>query len=168
VVNALAPDNVGVVLDEGFQSWDGVDEATARTIVSELTDVTIVALSLSTERNRILRTVETVTPNVVHLVRAPEEMPPELLASIRDELDPIRLICSRIERSIRNSGTDSQARRTISFSTLHIVRAEKLAPPAWSTIALSVAGSSSRAPFQSSSPAALDRPTFARPSQASR
>lgn len=92
VVNALVPDNVGVVLDEGFQTWDGVDGATARTIVSELTDVTIVALSLSTERDRILRTVETVTPNVVHLVRAAEEMPPELLASIRQELDPVKLM----------------------------------------------------------------------------
>lgn len=92
VVNALAPDNVGVVLDEGFETWDGVDEATARMIVSELTDVAIVALSLATERDRILRTVETISPSVVHLVRAAEEMTPELLASLRGELDPIRLM----------------------------------------------------------------------------
>ncbi len=92
IVNAMAPDNVGVVLDEGFQTWDGVDEAAARMIVSELTDVAIVALSLATERDRILRTVETISPSVVHLVRAAEEMAPELLASLRDELDPIRLM----------------------------------------------------------------------------
>jgi phosphoribosylanthranilate isomerase len=88
----LAPDNVGVVLDEGFQTWDGVDETTARMIVSELTDVAVVALSLAIERDRILRTVEVVSPSVLHLVRAAEEMPPELLASLRDELDPIRLM----------------------------------------------------------------------------
>lgn len=92
IVNAMAPDNVGVVLDEGFQTWDGVDEAAARMIVSELTDVAIVALSLATERDRILRTVETISPSVVHLVRAAEEMAPKVPASLRDELDPIRLM----------------------------------------------------------------------------
>jgi phosphoribosylanthranilate isomerase len=92
MVNALAPDNVGVVVDEGFQTWDGVDEATARLIVSELSDVTVVALSLAVERERILRTVEVVSPSVLHLVRAEDEMPAELLALLRDELDPIKLI----------------------------------------------------------------------------
>ena len=52
----------------------------------------IVALSLATERDHILRTVETVQPSVVHLVRAADEMPPELLASPRDELGPISLM----------------------------------------------------------------------------
>ena len=92
MVNALVPDNVGVVLDEGFKTWDGVDDVTARMIVSELTDATIVALSLATERDRILRTVDVVSPGVVHLVRAGQEMPPELLASLRDELVPIKLM----------------------------------------------------------------------------
>ncbi len=92
MVNALAPDNVGVVVDEGFQTWDGVDDTTARLIVSELTDVTVVALSLAVERERILRTVEVVSPSVLHLVRAAEEMPPELPALLRDELDPIRVM----------------------------------------------------------------------------
>jgi hypothetical protein len=77
MVNALAPDNVGVVLDEGFETWDGVSEATARTIVSELTDVTVVALSLVTERDRILQTVEVISPDILHLVRAGEGMPPD-------------------------------------------------------------------------------------------
>ena len=34
MVNALFPDNVGVVLDEGFQTWDCVNEANVRLIVS--------------------------------------------------------------------------------------------------------------------------------------
>ncbi len=92
MVNALAPDNVGVVLDEGFETWDSVDEAIARMVVAELTDVAIVALSLAIERDRILRTVETVSPSVVHLVRAAEAMAPDLLASLRDELSPIELM----------------------------------------------------------------------------
>jgi phosphoribosylanthranilate isomerase len=92
MVNIAAPDNVGVVLDEGFQTWDGVDEATARRIVSKLTDVTVVALSLAVERERILRTVEVVSPSVVHLVRAAEQMPPERLAALRDDLNPIELM----------------------------------------------------------------------------
>jgi phosphoribosylanthranilate isomerase len=85
MVNAFAPDNVGVVLDEEFHTWDGVDEAAIRAIVSELTDVTVVALSLATEANHILRTVKTVQPGVDHLVRA-AEMPLGLLASLRKEL----------------------------------------------------------------------------------
>ncbi len=92
VVNALAPDNVGVVLDEGFGTWDGVDEGTAEAIVSELSDVAIVALSLATERDRILRTVETIAPSVLHLVRAGSEIAPEELADLRDEIAPIRLM----------------------------------------------------------------------------
>jgi phosphoribosylanthranilate isomerase len=91
MVNTLAPDNVGIVVDEGFGTWDAVDEATARAIASELTDVTTVALSLATKRDRILRTAETVAPGVIHLVRA-GEMRPELLANLRDELRPIQLM----------------------------------------------------------------------------
>src|SRR5438552_2793932 len=46
-VNALRPDNVGVVLDEGVDTWDSVNEAMARAVVAQLTDVNVVALSLS-------------------------------------------------------------------------------------------------------------------------
>jgi phosphoribosylanthranilate isomerase len=114
----LSPESVGVVLDEDFQTWDGVDEATARMIVSELTDVArslarlcpgepIVALTLAIERDRILRTVETVSPSVVHLVRAAGEMPPEILASLRDELDPIKLM---LTVPVRNEASVTRAR----------------------------------------------------------
>jgi len=108
MVNALAPDNAGVVLDEGFQTWDGVDDATARWIVSELSDVTVVALSLAVERERVLRTVEVVSPSVLHLVRAAEEMPPELLALLREELDPIKLM---LTVPVRNEASVAQAQR---------------------------------------------------------
>jgi phosphoribosylanthranilate isomerase len=91
-VNALAPDNVGVVLDEGFETWDGVDEAVAKAIGSELTDVALVALSLATERDRILRTVDTLLPNVVHLARACEAISPDDLATLKQEIAPIGLM----------------------------------------------------------------------------
>ena len=117
MVNSLAPDNVGVVLDEGFQTWDGVDEATARMIVSELTDVTVVALSLAIERERILRTVEVVSPSVLHLVRAAEKMPPEPLASLRDELNPITLM---LTVPVRNQASITQA-QSISEATDYLL-----------------------------------------------
>jgi phosphoribosylanthranilate isomerase len=91
-VNALIPDNVGVVLDEGFATWDSVDEAVAKAICSELTDVSLVALSLATDRDRILRTVDTLMPNVVHLARACGAITPDVLASLKEEIAPIGLM----------------------------------------------------------------------------
>jgi phosphoribosylanthranilate isomerase len=91
-VNALAPDNVGVVLDEGFETWDGVDEAVAKAISSELTDVALVALSLATDRDRILRTVDTLMPKVVHLAKACGAIPPDDLAALKQEIAPVALM----------------------------------------------------------------------------
>jgi phosphoribosylanthranilate isomerase len=103
LVNALRPDHVGVVLDEGIPTWDSVDPATLRAIRPELTDVAVVALSLSAERDRILRTVEAVHPAWIHLARAAEALAPETLARLREELAPRRLMLSipvRDERAI--------------------------------------------------------------------
>ena len=57
MINDLAPDHVGIVLDEGFDAWDSVDSITARSLIAHLTDVVLVAISLSTDREQILRTV---------------------------------------------------------------------------------------------------------------
>ena len=91
LVNALAPDHVGVVLDEGIATWDTVDEPTLRAILRELPDVSVVALSLSTERDRILRTVERVASAWLHLARA-ESIAPETLARLRADVAPCRLM----------------------------------------------------------------------------
>jgi phosphoribosylanthranilate isomerase len=91
LVNALGPDHVGVVLDEGVASWDTVDAPTLRAILRELSDVAVVALSLSTERDRILRTAEAVAPAWLHLARA-EGIPPETLARLRVDIAPRRLM----------------------------------------------------------------------------
>ena len=92
LVSSLGPDHVGVVLDEGFETWDGVDERTAQAIVSELSNVEVVALSLSTERDRILTTVDTVRPSVLHLAGVFGKLPLELLASLKRDITPISLM----------------------------------------------------------------------------
>ena len=93
LVNALGPDHVGVVLDEGIATWDTVGEPLLREILAELRDVTVVALSLATERARILRTVETVRPAWLHLARAADGgISPEHVARLRTEIAPVRLI----------------------------------------------------------------------------
>jgi phosphoribosylanthranilate isomerase len=92
LVNALAPDHVGVVLDEGIATWDSVDVPTLRAILSELRDVAVVALSLSTERERILRTLGAVKPAWLHLARAADGMTPALVAALRAEIAPVRVM----------------------------------------------------------------------------
>jgi phosphoribosylanthranilate isomerase len=92
LVNALQPDHVGVVLDEGIASWGSVDERALREIRTELRDVRVVALSLATERERMLRTVESVEPAWLHLARAAEALSPEAVARLRAELSPVRLM----------------------------------------------------------------------------
>jgi phosphoribosylanthranilate isomerase len=91
-VNALRPDNVGVVLDEGIDTWDSVDEVTARAVVAELTDVTVVALSLATDPERVLRTVTTVEPSIVHLARAVDGLEVDAVGRLRSELEPVEVM----------------------------------------------------------------------------
>lgn len=91
-VAALSPDHVGVVLDEGIDTWDSVDVLSARQIVSELRGaVSVVALSLSTDLARIRQTVEEVEPQIVHLARA-ESLDPGRVASLRELLAPVQLM----------------------------------------------------------------------------
>jgi phosphoribosylanthranilate isomerase len=92
LVNGLGPDHVGVVLDEGFGTWDGVDAPTARAIVANLSSVKVVALTHATDRSRIRRTVETVGPHVVHLVRATDGLSPEDVAGLARELAPLEVM----------------------------------------------------------------------------
>jgi phosphoribosylanthranilate isomerase len=108
LVNALRPDHVGVVLDEGLPSWDTVDAATLRAIRPELADVAVVALSLSTERDRILRTVDAVDPAWLHLPYAAERLAPDALARLREELAPRRLM---LTIPVRDAGAIALAQR---------------------------------------------------------
>lgn len=92
MVNASGADHVGVVLDEGIETWDSVDEATLRSIAAELNDVVIVALSLSIDADRIRRTVDAVEPGIVHLARAGGALSPDHLDSLRQTIAPVRLM----------------------------------------------------------------------------
>jgi phosphoribosylanthranilate isomerase len=89
LVNALRPDHVGVVLDEGIATWDSVDPASLREILPELRDVRVVALSLASERDRIRRTVDLVTPSWLHLARAVDALDPDEVVRLREELAPL-------------------------------------------------------------------------------
>jgi phosphoribosylanthranilate isomerase len=91
-VQDLAIDNIGVVLDEGFGTWDGVDEQTVRDIVAEIPDsMTTVALSLGTDFDRIARTVDVVQPDIVHLVRA-DQLGPDAVGELRARLAPVKVM----------------------------------------------------------------------------
>jgi phosphoribosylanthranilate isomerase len=91
-VSNMAIDNIGVVLDEGFGTWDGIDEQTARDIVAEIPDsMTTVALSLGTDFDRIARTVDVVQPDIVHLVRA-DQMGPDAVSEVRARLAPVKVM----------------------------------------------------------------------------
>lgn len=92
LVASMAPDHVGVVVDEGVDTWDSVDEPTMRAVVRELTPCKVVALSLSTDRERVLRTVETVEPAVLHVARAVGGLGIDAVASLRDAVAPVEMM----------------------------------------------------------------------------
>jgi phosphoribosylanthranilate isomerase len=107
-VNAFRPENVGVVLDEGIPTWDSVDESTMRAIVAELVDVDVVALSLSTDPPRVLRTAATVEAAIVHLARAVDGLGVDAVARLRDTLAPTEIM---VTIPVRDEGSIGVARQ---------------------------------------------------------
>jgi phosphoribosylanthranilate isomerase len=99
-IRDLAIDHVGIVLDEGFESWDQVAEGTAHAIVAEVPEsMSTVALSLGTDYDRIARTVDIVNPDIVHLARA-TEMTPDAVDDVRARLAPIKLMATVAVRDV--------------------------------------------------------------------
>jgi phosphoribosylanthranilate isomerase len=92
MVNELAPDHVGIVLDEGFDAWDSVDLITARSLIAHLTDVVLVAISLASDRDQILRTVDELSPSVLHVARAVGGMTIDEIFALRSEIAPVELM----------------------------------------------------------------------------
>jgi phosphoribosylanthranilate isomerase len=90
-VDRLGPDHIGVVVDEGIDTWDSVDETTAVEIAEVLHNARLVALSLSTDPARIRATAELLNPAVVHLARA-HEMELAVVMEVRAELAPRELM----------------------------------------------------------------------------
>ena len=108
LVNALGPDHVGVVRDEGIATWDTVAAPALRAILAELRDVQVVALSLATEREPILETCDAVRPAWLHLARASAAFTPAALARLREELAPVRLM---LTIPVRDDSAIGQAER---------------------------------------------------------
>ncbi|MGH7288988.1 MAG: phosphoribosylanthranilate isomerase [Myxococcota bacterium] len=108
LVTALGPDHVGVVLDEGIETWDSVDEMALREIRPELRTVAVVALSLSTERERILATVDQVRPAWLHLARAADGLTPEAVGRLGIDVAPVQMM---ITIPVRDAGAIALARR---------------------------------------------------------
>jgi phosphoribosylanthranilate isomerase len=66
-VDRLNPDHIGLVVDEGIDTWDSVDPDTATAIAHTVTHARLVALSLSTDPMRIRATAQLVGPSIMHL-----------------------------------------------------------------------------------------------------
>jgi phosphoribosylanthranilate isomerase/glyoxylase-like metal-dependent hydrolase (beta-lactamase superfamily II) len=84
-VDRLGADHVGLVVDEGIETWDSVDEPTAIAVARTIQRSRLVALSLSTAPERIAATAALLQPEIVHLARA-AEVPSSVLARLRDDL----------------------------------------------------------------------------------
>jgi phosphoribosylanthranilate isomerase len=90
-VDRLGGDHIGVVVEEGIDTWDSVDEATAQAIASTVERSRLVALSLSTDPNRVIATAALLNASIVHLARA-HQMSTATLNQLRDQLAPTQLM----------------------------------------------------------------------------
>jgi phosphoribosylanthranilate isomerase len=90
-VDRLGPDHVGIVADEGIDTWDSVDGDTAVAIAGAVRHARVVALSLSTDPARIGATADLLRPAVVHLARA-HLMGDDALALARERVAPAGLM----------------------------------------------------------------------------
>ncbi len=93
LVCGLGADHIGVVLDEGIDTWDSVSAGMAREILAAVAAPTrVVALSLESDAGRILRTVDWMRPAVVHLARAADRMTVEAVAGLRERIAPVEVM----------------------------------------------------------------------------
>jgi phosphoribosylanthranilate isomerase len=90
-VDHLAPDHIGVVVNEGIETWDSVEDDDAVDIARSITTARLVALSLSTRPERIMATARLLEPAVLHLARA-VGLSLDTLAQLRADLTPIELM----------------------------------------------------------------------------
>jgi phosphoribosylanthranilate isomerase len=101
-VDELGPDHIGVVLDEGVDTWDSVDEGTARDISAKVRSARVVALSLSTDPRRIRRTADCLRPGILHLARAAGGMAPEAVAGLRRDVAPVEMMVTIPVRGVQD------------------------------------------------------------------
>lgn len=112
-VAGLDLDHVGIVLDEGYDVWDSVDLDTALEIIDAVPPTTtFVALSLHTEPQLIVGTLDALRPAIVHLGRA-EEIPSETLANLRSQIAPVRVMSTV---GVRDTTAIEEATRLARYS----------------------------------------------------
>lgn len=109
LVSQCRPDHAGIVLDEGYETWDSVDADTAAAICSALDDgIRVVALSLAVDLDRITETVTALEPDIVHLARATDGMSPEDLDALRQKIAPVEIVTTV---PVRDRGAVQVAKR---------------------------------------------------------
>jgi phosphoribosylanthranilate isomerase len=92
-VDALGPDSIGIVLDEGFAAWDKLDVATAKAVASAVKRSKLVVASLTPACDGIVATYETLRPAIVHLARA-NDMTAAALEEVRGRVAPAELMAT--------------------------------------------------------------------------
>lgn len=107
-VDALGPDSIGIVLDEGYEAWDQLDVGTARAVAAVVTQSKLVVASLTPEPDGIVPTYETLRPAIVHLARA-GDMKERALEEVRSRVAPAELMATVPVRDAE--GTVALARR---------------------------------------------------------
>jgi phosphoribosylanthranilate isomerase len=90
-VDRLEADHIGIVVDEGIETWDSVDPVTAKAIAVAITRAKVVALSLSSDPRRIRMTADLLEPDIVHLARA-HLMDVGVLDRLRASLAPAKMM----------------------------------------------------------------------------
>jgi phosphoribosylanthranilate isomerase len=106
-VDRLRPDHIGVVVDEGIGTWDSVDPVTGVAIARSVEHARVVALSLSTDPERIVATCDLLHPAILHLARA-HLISTDTLASIRELVGPTQLM---LTVPVENDGARTIASR---------------------------------------------------------
>ena len=103
----LGVDHVGLVVADGFETWDEVDADTAVALRAEVgPGVRTVALSISADVERVGPIVELLKPDIAHVVRT-DEMTPESLAALRRALAPVELMATL---AVRDGSAAERAR----------------------------------------------------------
>jgi phosphoribosylanthranilate isomerase len=92
-LDALGPDHLGIVVEEGYETWDAVDLDTARTIAAALTTTKLVVASLHSQADGVLETVQGIRPAIVHLARA-ADMDDAVFERIRTEAAPVEVMAT--------------------------------------------------------------------------
>jgi phosphoribosylanthranilate isomerase len=103
----LGVDHVGIVVADGFETWDEVDADAAVAIRAEVgPGVRTVALSISADAERVGPIVELLKPDIAHVVRT-DDVSTEELAALRRAVAPVELMATL---AVRDAGAADQAR----------------------------------------------------------